>query len=62
MLLCRSTLPEPIYNQLPAGLNDPSMKDHYMKVLKSLYGDRRAPRLWFKRMQAGKKKQDRVCL
>jgi hypothetical protein len=52
-----STLPEPIFIQPPSGLNDSSKKGHFLKVIKSLYGDRRAPQLWFKHLQAGLEKQ-----
>jgi hypothetical protein len=47
----QSTLPEPIYIQSPPGFKDFRKKDHYPKVIKSLYGDRRAPQLWFKHQQ-----------
>lgn len=45
----QSSLPEPIYLELPPGgyRNNPDLKDKILKVSKSLYGDRRAPKLWF---------------
>lgn len=45
----QSSLPEPIYLELPPGgyRNNPELKDKILKVKKSLYGDRRAPKLWY---------------
>ena len=44
----QSTLPEPIYLELPPGgyWNLEGMTNKIFKVEKSLYCDRRAPRLW----------------
>jgi hypothetical protein len=53
----QSTLPEPIYIHSPSGLKDRSKKDHCLKVIKILYGDRRAPQLWVKHLKAGREKQ-----
>ena len=47
----QSSLPEPISVNLPTGYG----KDHSDKVLevnKSLYGDHRAPRLWYDYLKA----------
>lgn len=45
----QSTLPEPIYVELPPGGygNHPENKGQVLEVHKSLYGDRRAPKLWY---------------
>jgi hypothetical protein len=50
----QSFLPKPIFLELPPGpfRNNPDLQGMILKVHKSLYGDRRAPRLWFKHLQA----------
>ena len=49
----QSSLPEPIYMEPPAGLDDPSRKNQVLKVTRSLYGDRRAPQLWYNHLRKG---------
>ena len=56
----QSTLPTPIYLELPVGIEvaqGKSAKDHVLKVYKSLYGDRRAPQLWYKHLAAALESQ-----
>jgi hypothetical protein len=48
----QSSLPKPIYVELPKGMK-PVGGPKVLKVYKSLYGDRRAPQLWFKHLAAG---------
>lgn len=50
----QSTLPEPFFLELPPGpfRNNPDYKDKILKVQKSLYGDRRAPRLWYDHLRS----------
>jgi hypothetical protein len=43
----QSSLPEPIYVRLPWGYGK-GLEDQVLEVHKSLYGDRRAPQLWYK--------------
>ncbi len=45
----QSSLPEPIYLEAPPGRwrHDPRYAGKVLKVKKSLYGDRRAPNLWY---------------
>jgi hypothetical protein len=47
----QSDLPEPIYLELPPGYAVPN-EDKVYKVNKSLYGDVRAARLWYKHLSA----------
>jgi hypothetical protein len=51
------TLPKPIYVELPSGVTGYKAATHVLKVEKSLYGDRRAPQLWFKHLAAGLESQ-----
>ena len=49
----QSDLPEPIFLELPPGpfRENPAFQGKVLKVYKSLYGDRRAPRLWFQHLR-----------
>ena len=47
----QSDLPEPIYLELPPGYAVPG-EDKVYKVVKSLYGDVRAAKLWYKHLSA----------
>ena len=47
----QSTLPEPIYLELPPGYASTSGSDYVYKVSKSLYGDVRAAKLWYKHLR-----------
>ena len=49
----QSDLPEPIYAELPPGGWKKSNPGKVLKLKKSLYGDRRAPQLWFKHLKRG---------
>jgi hypothetical protein len=51
----QSSLPEPIYIELPPGgiAKNPDFKGKILKVNKSLYGDRRAPQLWYNHLRTG---------
>jgi hypothetical protein len=42
----QSPLPEPIYVRIPKGYGQ-GLEDCVLEVYKSLYGDRRAPKLWY---------------
>ena len=46
-------LPEPIYLELPAGFAkaNPELSDHVMKITTSLYGDRRAANIWYRKIR-----------
>ena len=48
----QAKLPEPIYLELPPGLEqaNPEYKNKLIKVKTSLYGDRRAANLWFRKI------------
>jgi hypothetical protein len=46
----QSSLPKPIYLELPPGYSKKEGKDTVFKVIKSLYGDVRAAKLWFKHL------------
>lgn len=47
----QATLPEPLYMRIPQGYSKkPEFEDKVLKVTKSLYGDKRAPRMWYKHM------------
>jgi histone deacetylase 1/2 len=50
----QSTLPQPIYLELPPGKyrSDPRYQGLVLKVNKSLYGDRRAPNLWYMHLRS----------
>jgi hypothetical protein len=50
----QSDLPEPIYVELPPGgyRNHPENAGMVLEVTKSLYGDRRAPKLWYKYLRS----------
>ena len=47
----QSDLPEPIYLELPPGYGVPG-EDRVYKVIKSLYGDIRAAKLWYKHLSS----------
>jgi hypothetical protein len=49
----QSNLPDPIYVELPPGgyKNHPDNAGMVLEVSKSLYGDRRAPQLWYKHLR-----------
>ncbi|KAI2489482.1 hypothetical protein MHU86_25099 [Fragilaria crotonensis] len=47
----QSDLPEPIYLELPPGYSVPG-EDKVYKVIKSLYGDIRAAKLWYQHLSA----------
>ncbi|KAI2509575.1 hypothetical protein MHU86_4836 [Fragilaria crotonensis] len=47
----QSDLPEPIYLELPPGYSVPG-EDKVYKVIKSLYGDVRAAKLWYQHLSA----------
>jgi hypothetical protein len=49
--LVQSPLPEPIHLELPPGYVTPDSRDLVYKVSKSLYGDIRAAKLWYTRLQ-----------
>ena len=46
----QSHLPEPIYLELPPEYTSPKGTDNVYKVRKSLYGDVRAAKLWYKHL------------
>ena len=46
----QSSLPEPIYVEFPHGYS--AGKDKILEVTKSLYGDKRAPQLWYKHIKS----------
>ena len=50
----QATLPKPIYLELPPGYAqaNPGHKNFVMKINKSLYGDRRAANLWYRKLRA----------
>jgi hypothetical protein len=49
----QSDLPRPIFLELPPGIRDnPELDGKILKVFKSLYGDRRCPRLFWKFLKA----------
>ena len=49
----QATLPKPIYLELPQGYAkaNPGSSDLVMKIKKSLYGDRRAANLWYRKIR-----------
>jgi hypothetical protein len=47
----QSSLPKPIYLELPPGYSNKEGKDTVFKVTKSLYGDVSAAKLWFKHLR-----------
>jgi hypothetical protein len=47
----QSTLPKPIYLEMPPGGYTTNYPGKILKVTRSLYGDRRAPRLWYDHLQ-----------
>jgi Reverse transcriptase (RNA-dependent DNA polymerase) len=47
----QSKLPEPIYLELPPGYASLNGSNHVYKVSKSLYGDVRASKLWYKHLR-----------
>ena len=53
----QSTLPEPIYLELPPGgfHKNKELAGKVLKVNKSLYGDRHAPKLWYNHLRKGLK-------
>lgn len=48
----QSDLPEPIYLELPPGYSSAPGDDKVYKVVKSLYGDVRAAKLWYKHLSS----------
>ena len=48
----QSELPEPIYLELPPGYSSAPGEDKVYKVVKSLYGDIRAAKLWYKHLSS----------
>ena len=50
----QAQLPEPIYLELPPGLEkaNPEYKDKLIEIKTSLYGDRRAANLWYRKIAA----------
>ena len=50
----QAMLPKPIYLELPPGYAqaNPGHKNFVMKINKSLYGDRRAANLWYRKLRA----------
>lgn len=55
----QSSLPSPIYVELPGGgySNNPKYFGHILEVYKSLYGDVRAPKLWYNHLRAALEKE-----
>jgi histone deacetylase 1/2 len=53
----QSSLPKPIYMSMPPGGYNKQYPGKIMRVKKSLYGDRRAPRLWYLHLRAAMEKR-----